>query len=154
MPNPPRVVSYLICFLNRTDIAKGLPSTTIGGCRNMVRRIPHQNQNWPSPSQQSQRLWRNIGGQPISVRSRIWSSLHSFTSFESESIHHLPLHGRNEPYRCGTATFGCGIVLGISSHAQQDLRCYYRQIAQQYAAHTKNGTKGAVVHHSRGRGSI
>ena len=56
--------------------------------------------------------------------------------------------------RCGTATFGCGIVLGISSHAQQDLRCYYRQIAQQYAAHTKNGTKGAVVHHSRGRGSI
>jgi hypothetical protein len=77
-----------------------------------------------SPSQRSQLLRRNIRGPPISARSRIWSSLHSFTSSESESIHHLPLHGRNGPSRCGTVIFVCGIVLGTSSHTQQGSRCY------------------------------
>ena len=91
-----------------------------------MRIPPHRNQNWPSLSQRSQLLQRNIGGPPISAGSQIWSSLHSFTSFESESIYHLPLHGRNGPYRCGTAIFGCGIVLGTSSHTQQGSRCYQR----------------------------
>jgi hypothetical protein len=33
VPNPPRVVSYLICFLNPTDIAKGLrqPPSAVAG---------------------------------------------------------------------------------------------------------------------------
>ena len=100
-------------------------------------RIPHRNQNWHSPSQQSRVLRRNIGGPPISARSRIWSSLHSFTSFESKSIHHLPLHGRNGPSRCGTVIFVCGLVMDTSSHTQQGWRCYYKQTAQQYALHTQ-----------------
>ncbi len=36
MPDPPCVASYyclVVCSLNPTDIKKGLPSTTIGGCR-------------------------------------------------------------------------------------------------------------------------
>ncbi len=79
----------------------------------------------------------NIGGPPILARSRIWSSLHFFTSFESENIHHLPLHGRNGPSRCGTVIFVCGLVMGTSSHTQQGWRCYYKQIAQQYALCTQ-----------------
>ena len=100
-------------------------------------RIPHRNQNWLSPSQPSRALRRNIGGQPILARSRTWSSLHSFTSFELESIHHLPFHGRNGPSRCGTVIFVCGRVMGTSSHTQQGWRCYYRQTAQQYVLHTR-----------------
>ena len=100
-------------------------------------RIPHRNQNWLSPSQQSRALRKNIGGAPISARSRIWSLLHSFTSFELESIHHLPRHGRNGPSRCGTVIFVCGRVMGTSSHTQQGWRCYYRQTAQQYVLHTR-----------------
>jgi len=98
---------------------------------------PHYNQNWQSPSQQSQVLRRNISGPPIITRSRIWSSLHSFTIFKLESIHHLPLHRRNGPSRCGTVIFACGLVMGTSSHTQRGWRCYYRQTALQYALHTQ-----------------
>jgi hypothetical protein len=118
-------------------------------------RTRRQNQNWPSLSQQSQQLLRNIGGAPASVPSRIWSSLHSSTSFGLESIHHRPTHEKKRtiPLR------GCNIRLWthdghLISHSAGLDALLQAESATVCIAHTKNGTKGAVVHHNCGRGPI
>jgi hypothetical protein len=100
-------------------------------------RTRRRNQNWPSQSQRSQRLQKNIGGPLISVQSWIWSSLHSFTSFELESIHHLLVHEKNGPSHCGTAASACGPRMGTSSHTLQGLTCSCRRTVQQYALRTQ-----------------
>ena len=108
-------------------------------------RTPRQNQNLPSPSQLSHQSQRATGGHRTSVQSRIWQSLLSSTSFELENT-----PPRLHPDRRGPS-LSVSVMCVYGKRVEVLLKADSATIC---IANTKNGTKGAVVHHKAFGGII